>query len=230
MNWIRSIVLDIDQLLVDSRDAHARAWVDALQSFGIHMLVRRVRPLIGLDPDTLLRRLTGIPESSPAGRRITQSRWLIYRSRYLPVLRPHSEARRLLDRLAEEGLRIAIGTTGSETDLQLMMDAAEVGDLAVTRVATGHGVRRATGGLYQAAAGALCEPAPCLAAIVDTPHEVAGALRARLTPIALRSGGWDERTLDGAAAIYDDLSDLLSQYETTPLGSGCLESALKLGT
>lgn len=204
--------------------------MDALQSFGIHMLTRRVRPMMGLDEGTLLRRLTGIPESSPAGRRIMQSRWLIYRSRYLPTLRPHPEARTLIERLNDEGIRVAIGTAGSDTDLQLMMDTADVGDLRMTRVATGQGVRRATGGLLQAATDALREPAPCLAAIVDTPHEVAGALRARLTPIALRSGGWDERTLDGAAAIYDDLSDLLGQYETTPLGTGNLETALTLGT
>ena len=220
MNWIRSAVLDVDQLILGSREAQARAWVDALQSFGIHVLTRRVRPMMGLEEGGILRRLTGIPESSPAGRRITQSRWLIYRTRYVPALRAHPDARALVERLESEGLRVAIASSGSDTDLQLLMDVADVGDLDVVRVATGNPAKqRASGSLLQAAATALREPSPWIATVIDTPHEVTSALRSHVTAIALRSGGWDERTLEGAAAVYDDLGDLLEQYDSTPLGA-----------
>ena len=40
-----------------------------------------------------------------------------------------------------------------------------------------------------------------------------------MTVIGLRSGGWDEAGLRGAAAVYRDPADLLAQLETSPLGS-----------
>ena len=51
---IRAAILDVDGTLVDSNDAHARAWVDAFREFGYDVPYDKVRPLIGMGGDNLL--------------------------------------------------------------------------------------------------------------------------------------------------------------------------------
>ena len=54
--------------------------------------------------------------------------------------------------------------------------------------------------------------------IGDTPYDVEAGLRANVAVVALRcGGGWTDRDFAGAAAIYDDPSDLSSQLDRSPL-------------
>jgi len=55
---------------------------------------------------------------------------------------------------------------------------------------------------------------------------VRGAIRDELEPllelagapaIAFRAGGWDDRRLAGALAVYDGPADLLDRFEESPL-------------
>ena len=47
---IRAVLLDVDGTLVDSNDAHARAWVDAFVQEGIAVRPDAVRRAIGMVP------------------------------------------------------------------------------------------------------------------------------------------------------------------------------------
>jgi beta-phosphoglucomutase-like phosphatase (HAD superfamily) len=51
---LRTVLLDVDGTLIDSNDAHARAWVDALRAHGYVVPFEQVRPLIGMGGDKLL--------------------------------------------------------------------------------------------------------------------------------------------------------------------------------
>jgi len=51
----------------------------------------------------------------------------------------------------------------------------------------------------------------------DTPYDVEAATRAGIRLIALRTGGWTDGELQGAAAIYDDHADLLEHYAASLL-------------
>jgi len=51
MQSLRGVLLDIDGTLLDSNDAHALAWVDALEEHGISVPFERIRPLIGMGGD-----------------------------------------------------------------------------------------------------------------------------------------------------------------------------------
>lgn len=55
------VIFDVDGTLVDSNDAHARAWVEALRMFGIEREVAAARRLIGMGGDKLL-------PTTPTGR------------------------------------------------------------------------------------------------------------------------------------------------------------------
>ncbi|HVG21873.1 MAG TPA: HAD-IA family hydrolase, partial [Blastocatellia bacterium] len=54
--------------------------------------------------------------------------------------------------------------------------------------------------------------------IGDTPYDIESASRAGIGVIAFRCGGWKDADLSGAVAIYDGPADLLSRYESSPVG------------
>ena len=64
----RAVLLDVDGTLVDSNDAHAHAWVDALAESGRRVDFLRARPLVGMAPTrscrrSAIRRMTSPPET-----------------------------------------------------------------------------------------------------------------------------------------------------------------------
>ena len=83
----RGVILDVDGTLVDSNDAHARAWVEALHEGGFDVPFERVRPFIGMGGDKLLPAVTGLTEEDPRAKRIGERRGEIFKARFLPSLR-----------------------------------------------------------------------------------------------------------------------------------------------
>jgi beta-phosphoglucomutase-like phosphatase (HAD superfamily) len=67
----RGVILDVDGTLVDSNDAHARAWVEALTEGGFDVPFERVRPLIGMGGDNLLPEVTGLAKETPEGKQMS---------------------------------------------------------------------------------------------------------------------------------------------------------------
>ncbi len=88
MKRIRGVLLDVDGTLVESNDAHARAWHQALAEEGIHLSVGELRKLIGMGGDKLLAQAAGISEDSAQGKKISKRHREIFLRRYLPELRP----------------------------------------------------------------------------------------------------------------------------------------------
>jgi phosphoglycolate phosphatase-like HAD superfamily hydrolase len=52
----------------------------------------------------------------------------------------------------------------------------------------------------------------------DTPYDVQASRRAGVPIVAVRSGGWTSRALEGAIEIYRDPADLLAHYEESVFG------------
>src|SRR6476660_351977 len=96
MTKYRGVLLDVDGTLVDSNDAHAHAWVQALAEHGSAVPFDAVRPLIGKGGDKLLPQVAGVDASSPTGRKIGKRRREIFLKCFLPVLHPFPGARELL--------------------------------------------------------------------------------------------------------------------------------------
>src|SRR5437660_6856803 len=88
MKPVRGVLLDVDGTLVDSNDAHAHAWVEALAEQGIEVRFDEVRRRIGMGGDKLLLAVSGIREKTPPGKQVSNRRQEIFKERYLPGLRP----------------------------------------------------------------------------------------------------------------------------------------------
>ena len=107
----RRVIFDIDGTLVDSNDAHAHAWVDALAEAGHHVAFTRVRPLIGMGGDKVLPELVGMDENSPEGKPIAERRGEIFRTRYFPAVRGLPGAQELVALLVREGHALAVASS-----------------------------------------------------------------------------------------------------------------------
>jgi phosphoglycolate phosphatase-like HAD superfamily hydrolase len=154
------VIFDVDGTLVDSNDAHARAWTEALQESGQSVPFDRVRALIGMGGDKLLPAAAGLSADSVEGKAVSERRAAIFRARHLPHLRAFDGARDLVRALKDRGFRLAVASSAEERDLRPLLAIACIG---------------------------------------------------------LRCGGWSDRDLAGAVAVYDGPRDLLSRIESSPI-------------
>jgi HAD superfamily hydrolase (TIGR01509 family) len=214
---LRGAILDVDGTLIDSNDAHARAWREALAEFGHVVPLTLVREKIGKGGDQLLPELTGLAEDSPEGKAIGKRRAEIFRSRYLPSLRPFPGARALLERMRAERLELVVASSASREDLEALLRAAGVEDLIQEKASSEDAERSKPDPDIVCAALERGGLSPSAAVMLgDTPYDVMAARRAGVEIVALRCGGWDDAALEGATAIYDDPADLLVHFDDSP--------------
>src|SRR5437868_7118048 len=113
---IRGAILDIDGTLINSNDAHARAWVDALHEVDIQVTFADVRPLIGMGGDKLLPAIANIEESSPLGQQIGKRRSELFKAHYLPQVSAFPKTPDLLSTIREHGLALAVLCSATQAD------------------------------------------------------------------------------------------------------------------
>lgn len=213
-----TILLDIDGTLVDSNDAHARAWVAALDAHGYVVPYAAVRPLIGKGGDKLLPELTGLDPDSGEAARIGATRAEHFRRRELPHLQATPGARALLERLRALGYTLAVATSATGEEVRALLEQGGVADLIDTAASADDAERsKPDPDIVQAALRRAGRQAAHCVMLGDTPYDVEAATRARVAVVALRCGGWDTAALGGAAAVYDDPADLLAQLARSPL-------------
>lgn len=214
----RGVIFDVDGTLLDSNDAHADAWVQALADRGHAVDFARIRPLVGMGGDKLLPVAAHIAEQSPEGRAVSERRAEIFRTR-LPELRPFPKAVELVHRLRHDGLRVVVASSASKEDLGALLDQAGVREWIEDETSKDDAPRsKPDPDIVRAALERLGMAADDAVMIGDTPYDVAAATAIGLRTIALRCGGhWSDGDLAGAAAIYDDPSDLLRNLATSPI-------------
>jgi len=215
---LRVVLLDIDGTLIDSNDAHARAWVAALAEHGYVVLFEEVRPLIGMGGDKLLPMLVGLDSESAEAERIGESRGQFFQ-RELPALRPTRGARELLVLLKNEGLETAVATSADEEEVEAILQQAGVADLIEAKASSGDADHsKPDPDIVRAALRKSSSYAGHSVMIGDTPYDIEAAARARVSTVALRCGGWwSDEQLRNAIAIYDDPADLAENFGTSPL-------------
>src|SRR2546423_6154611 len=212
-----AVIFDIDGTLVDSNDAHARAWVEALGEYGRHVEFTRVRPLIGMGGDKLLPEITDLAADSREGEAISERRAEIFRQRFLPRLQPTRGARELLEWLHDQRLKLYVASSAKAEELQPLLRVADADKFMEATTSSDDADRsKPDPDIVSATLRRAGVAKPDAIMIGDTPYDLEAALRAGINIIALRSGGWPDRELRGALAVYDDPADLLNHYELSP--------------
>lgn len=214
------VLLDIDGTLVDSNDAHARAWVASLAKHGYVVQFEAVRRLIGKGGDKLMPELTGLDPESDQAKAMSALRAELF-ARELPSLRPTRGARDLLVALHDRGLHLVVATSAQEQEVGALLRQAGVADLIQAASSSDDAeASKPDPDIIQAALHKVGRQAAHGVMLGDTPYDIEAAQRARVPAIALRCGGWwGDEAFGNAVGIYDDPADLLARLAESPLAS-----------
>lgn len=216
---IKAVLCDLDGTLLDSNAFHAEAWQRALAEFGFPADFEAIVKQIGKGGEYLLP--TFIPQDKlPAIEKdIKAFRKKLFHREYIDRVVPFADARRLLERMRQEGLRIAVATSSEREDLEAFKTVLKIHDL-VEEDTTADDADKAKPepDIFQAALKQLgLQPAEALA-LGDTPWDVEAASKAGVRTVAVQSGGWTKEDLQkaGALAVYVDVADILRNFERSP--------------
>lgn len=215
---MRAILFDLDGTLVDSNDLHVGAWVIAFAEAGLAIDRATIRGQIGKGGDLLVPALA--PDLDEAAQeRVAERHGEVFKERFLDRVRPFPQAHAILERAHAAGLKVAIASSASQGELDhylKLLDAEKLVDATTT--IDDVGTSKPAPDIFSVVLDKLPGVAPVEAMVIgDTPFDIESASKAGVATIAVRSGGFDDAALKGAAAIYDDIADLLARWRDSPL-------------
>jgi HAD superfamily hydrolase (TIGR01549 family) len=214
----KAVLFDVDGTLVDSNDAHARAWVMAFAEHGLTVDFAEVRRRIGIGGDKLMPEVSGVTEESAVGAAIAKRRREIFLAELLPCLQPFRDAGRLVSVLKDRGYVVVAASSAKREELEPLLRVAGADLLMDDKTSSDDAERsKPDPDIVQAALARAQASASEAVMIGDTPYDVEAARRAGVQIIAFRCGGWADEDLRGAVAIYDGPWDLVEKLEQSPL-------------
>jgi HAD superfamily hydrolase (TIGR01509 family) len=218
---IRAAIFDLDGTLVDSNDLHVQAWQETFRNFGKEIPEEELRTQIGKGGDQYLPVFLSEREMREIGKQVDEFRGGIFKEKYLALVRPFPRVRELLERVRNEGKKIALASSGKADEVehyQKLIGIEGLVDCQTTADDVAHSKPKAD--VFITALRLLGHLAPDQAvAIGDTPYDIEAAKKIDLSTIALLCGGFPEDDLRdaGAIAIFRDPADLLEHYYQSPL-------------
>nr|WP_303652532.1 HAD family hydrolase [Paludisphaera mucosa] len=225
MQPFQGVLLDVDGTLVDSNDAHADAWVHAFREHGFDISFDAVRDRIGKGGDKMVIELVALDEEDPTAKAIREARSKRFLEELAPKLRGFRQARKLIQRMKDDGLAVAVASSAESKELDTLLAIAEVDDLIDDQTSSDDAENsKPDPDIVIAALQGIDLTAPQVVMLGDTPYDVEAATKAGVAVIAVRSGGWADEDLRGAIAVYDDVADLLAHYDDSPLGTAARDT------
>ena len=222
MTCLKGVLLDIDGTLIDSNDAHAEAWIQALAEAGVQADFQTIRRLIGKGGDKLLPEAVGIEADSTKGKAISTRRGEIFQRYFLPAVQPFPGVKELLQRMKQTGLRLAVASSSKEKELKALLHICGAEDLAGNSTSSDDAERsKPDPDIIQAALKQIDLKPEEVILLGDTPYDVESGTAAGVKVVALRCGGWNDVVLEGAIEIYDSPADLLAHYAESPFVVAC---------
>jgi HAD superfamily hydrolase (TIGR01549 family) len=219
MSSIQAVIFDIDGTLLDSNDAHARAFEAAFLENGRPYPYLEIRRLIGMGGDNLIPTLSGLKKESPKGKRISHRKKEVFFSKYFSQLCSFPKVRELMSALKDRGMKISIATSASQDELKQFLKLLEIEEFLDAHTHSDDvESSKPDPDVIRAALKKLNFKPNQVIMIGDTPYDIEAASRAGVKTIALRCGGyWKDQDLSGAIAIYDNPHDFLKNLDHSPL-------------
>lgn len=218
----QAAIFDVDGTLVDSVDLHASAWQEALVKFGHQVTFEQARTQIGKGGDQLIPVFLSAAEQKDHGEEMEEWRGKLFRSKYLPLVRPFSAVPELLQRVREAGLQVAVASSAKQSELDVYLEIACVKHLVDAATSSEDAEQsKPAPDIFQVALEKLGVDGRAAVAIGDTPYDAEAAGKAGIRTIGLLCGGFTEADLrkGGCVAVYPGPGALLACFEASPLGT-----------
>ncbi len=222
---ITGFIFDVDGTLIDSNDAHARAFVEAFAENDRAVSFETVRKLIGMGSDKLIPAAGGVEQRTALFETIAQRKKEIFKEQYLHGLRAFPKVKNLLYALHRRNVRLATASSADPDELTQLLKLTGAAELFETKTSSGDAEEsKPDPDIVEAAMEKLALPANQLLMIGDTPYDVEAASRAGIAIIALRCGGWSDKELSGAIRVLDEPAQLLAELDSVFTASGASEA------
>jgi HAD superfamily hydrolase (TIGR01509 family) len=217
----KAVIFDIDGTLIDSVDAHARAWQDAFRDFNHALTFDEIRQQIGKGGDQLMPVFLAQTEIAAQGKDLENHRSRIFKERYLPAVRAFPDVRALFLRLRDDGVRIALASSAKKDEVEVYKKIAGIQDLVEVETSSDDAEKsKPHPDIFVATLARLGGIQPRDVIVVgDTPYDMEAARKARVPAVGVLCGGFPEASLRqmGCIGIYRGPAHLLSTYDISPL-------------
>lgn len=216
---IKAVLCDLDGTLLDSNAFHAESWQRTLEHFGFPADFEAIVKQIGKGGEYLLPQFVPAEKLPSLEKEINAFRKKLFHREYIDRIVPFADARRLLERMRQHGLRIAVATSSEKEDLEAFKTLLKIHEL-IEEDATADDADKPKPepDIFQAAMDLLKVAPDEALALGDTPWDVQAAAKASVRTVAVQSGGWRKEELQeaGALAVYVDVADILRNFDRSP--------------
>ncbi len=219
---IRGVIFDVDGTLVDSNPSHTQAWLRALQEAGLPADAEEIRRSIGMGGDKIIPMQTGWSDQDPQGKALAKRRGEIFQTDYLPKLNAFRGARNLVERLHQQGLKLAVASSAQPRELEPLLGLIGIEPYLQEKTSSGDAEEsKPDPDIVAVALTRLGLKAEEVIMVGDTPYDLMAARQLDIRPLAFLTGGWSRAELEQAEWIFEGPAALLEA-----MGSGSLETAL----
>jgi HAD superfamily hydrolase (TIGR01509 family) len=216
---LKAVIFDIDGTLVDSVEAHARAWQQALEKYGKKVPLETIRRKVGMGSDQMLPEFFSAVQLERFGKELDEYKSSLFKREYLANIKPFPRVRELLLRIHKGERKIALASSGSREDMDHYKRLMNVEDL-VESGSSGDDVQRSKPApdIFSEALKSLKVEAHEAIAVGDTPYDSEAAGKIHLRTIGI-IGFWTDEQLRqaGCIEVFSSPADLLDRYERSAL-------------
>ena len=180
------VIFDMDGVLVDSTEAHYQAWKRTGEAIG-HPYPRDVfLRTFGMHNNQSVPVWLGRPADAAEIRDIAERKERLYRETARDLLQPVPGVVELIRALAQDGFKLAVGSSGPSENVAMVLDLLNVRD-AFAALSTGDEVKEGKPhpAIFLNAAQKLQLPPAQCAVIEDAPQGIEAAHAAGMLAIAI---------------------------------------------
>ncbi|QEG37645.1 HAD family hydrolase [Bythopirellula goksoeyrii] len=203
-----AVIFDVDGVLIDSYQAHYESWLAMFAEQGVSFTEQDFRATFGRTSHDIIAALYGKDLNDAEIREWDNRKEALYRDIIRKSFPAIDGAVELLDSLAADGFRLAVGSSGPPENIALTLDClgrSELFAAKVTRVDVTRG--KPDPQVFQIAAQRLgADPSECVV-VEDAPAGIEAANRAEMASVAL-TGTATREELSHALMVVDSLREL----------------------
>lgn len=211
-----TVLFDIDGTLTDTSYLHTLAWRRAFLAHGHDVASSRIHRLIGASSTRLMEECIGRADEG------VQEAWRACFDELIPEIRAFPGARDLVTAVRERGARAVLATSSPGDLVEHHLRALDLGEDDIDGLTTDSDVEEAKPApdVFLAALEQVGGDADRALVVGDTGWDIEAARAAKVSTVAVRSGGWghDELVHAGAVEVHDDVGAIVGALDTTAIG------------